>query len=89
MTTVGHPAGDRLPGATASSGAKEDGGRLLQSVAARTTDPALGPIAEAVRKVTLESQVTEEVYAQLLHEKVVDFLQEHAKIEDIAASAQA
>jgi len=30
----------------------------------------------------------EEVYAQLLHEKVVDFLQEHAKIEDVAAQAQ-
>jgi trigger factor len=29
----------------------------------------------------------EEVYAQLLHEKVIDFLQEHAKIEDIPVSA--
>ena len=27
----------------------------------------------------------EEVYAQLLHEKVVDFLHEHAKIEDVPA----
>ena len=29
----------------------------------------------------------EEIYAQLLHEKVVDFLQEHAKIEDLPAKA--
>jgi trigger factor len=29
----------------------------------------------------------EEVYAQLLHEKVIDFLQEHAKIEDVPVSA--
>lgn len=28
-----------------------------------------------------------EVYAQLLHEKVVDFLQEHAKIEDVPVAA--
>ena len=27
----------------------------------------------------------EEVYGQVLHEKVVDFLQEHAKIEDVPA----
>ena len=29
----------------------------------------------------------EEIYAQLLHEKVVDFLQEHAKIEDVPTKA--
>jgi len=28
----------------------------------------------------------DEVYAQVLHEKVIDFLQEHAKIEDVPAS---
>jgi len=30
----------------------------------------------------------EEVYAQVLHEKVVDFLQEHAKIEDVPAGSR-
>jgi len=29
----------------------------------------------------------EEIYAQLLHEKVVDFLHEHAKIEDVPAKS--
>jgi trigger factor len=31
----------------------------------------------------------QEVYAQVLHEKVVDFLQEHAKIEDVPAEKKA
>ena len=30
----------------------------------------------------------DEVYAQVLHEKVIDFLHEHAKIEDVSAAVQ-